>query len=144
VAYAGLVYGKAPFFYREVRRLMGDDAFFSALRSYADRYRFRTAPARGPLPVLSSGAHGAQVQRLARHWLDEAHGDQDLGPVDMKSVLGAMLGPDAATVAPQAEQIMRLLGPSTGAAPSPGSSGSSMPRDPAKVMKQLEQMLDSL
>jgi Peptidase family M1 domain len=139
VAYAGLVYGKGPYFYRDARKVMGDTAFFAALRDYADQNRFRTAPPRGPLPFLARGAHAKAVGALARRWLDEAHGDKDLGPIDMKSMLGSLLGPDAAQLAPQAEEILKLLGPSsTGGTTSPGA-----PPDPNKVMKQLEQMLDS-
>lgn len=140
VAYAGLVYGKAPFFYREARKVMGDAAFFAALRAYADGNRFRTAPARGPVPVLASGTHAKRVQALAKRWLEQTHGDQDLGPIDMKSMIGAMLGPDAEAIAPQAEEILKLLGPSS---PGGSSPGGQVPADPTKVMKQLERMLDS-
>ena len=88
VAYAGLVYGKAPFFYREARKAMGDKAFFAALRTYADEHRFRTAPARGPVPVLATGPHAKRINALATRWLEQSHGDQDLGPIDMKTMLG--------------------------------------------------------
>lgn len=138
LSYAGLVYGKGPFFFREAREKMGDAAFFDALRTYADEHRFRTASSEGPLPYLAAGKQGPAVRLLARRWLDEAHGDADLGPVDMQSVLGAVLGPDAAKMAPQIEQLLQLFGPSTpGASPSKGS------QDPKQMLRQIEHMLDS-
>ncbi len=141
LSYAGLVYGKGPFFFREARGKMGDAAFFEALRRYADEYRFRTASSEGPLPYLAAGKQERAVRLLARRWLDEAHGDADLGPVDMQSVLGAVLGPDAAKMAPEIEQLLRVLGPST-----PGASPSKRSQDPTQMLQQIEQieqMLDS-
>jgi len=137
LSYAGLVYGKGPFFFREARGKMGEAAFFEGLRRYADEHRFRTASQEGPVPYLTTGRHERDVRLLARRWLDEAHGDADLGPVDMQSVLGVVLGPDAAKMAPQIEQLFRVLGPSTPGSPSKRS------QDPKQVLEQIEQMLDS-
>jgi hypothetical protein len=139
LSYAGLVYGKGPFFFREARKTMGDAAFFAALRSYADAHRFRTASPEGPLPFLAAGKHEHSVRRLAQRWLRDTHGDADLGPIDLQSLLAVVLGPDAAKMAPQAEELLKLFGP-----PSPGKpSGTPSSKDPTQVLKQLERMLDS-
>jgi len=37
MAYAGLVYGKGPYFYSALRKALGDDAFFGALKAYIDK-----------------------------------------------------------------------------------------------------------
>ncbi len=119
LAYAGLVYGKGPFFYREVAKAVGDDAFFTALRAYVTQHRFKQAPARGLVDELSKGDHGAKVRELSKRWLDEAHGDEDLGKPDMRALLASFLGEEAAKqMGPQAEVAMKLLlkllGPGSG------------------------------
>jgi len=114
-----LVYGKGPFFYREVAKAVGDDAFFTALRAYVTQHRFKQAPARGLVDELSKGDHGAKVRELSKRWLDEAHGDEDLGKPDMRALLASFLGEEAAKqMGPQAEVAMKLLlkllGPGSG------------------------------
>jgi hypothetical protein len=86
VAYAGLVYGKGPFFFRELRRLVGDETFFARLRQYRDRFSFQIAPAHELVDVFSGSQPGV-VQLLARHWLDESHGDEDLGKFELSGLL---------------------------------------------------------
>ncbi len=86
VAYGGLVYGKGPLFYREVRGLLGDDVFFARLRHYRADYAFEVAPTRAFVSAFSGAERGA-VQLLASHWLDEAHGDEDLGKLDLAGLL---------------------------------------------------------
>jgi hypothetical protein len=135
LSYAGLVYGKGPFFYREARKTMGDEAFFSALRRYADDHRFRMASSKGPMPYLTQ--HGREVSRLSQRWLEQTHGDTDLGPVTVQAVLEAVLGKQAAAMTPAIEQLLRTLGTS-----SPDQSGPS-PKDSLQMLQQLERMLDS-
>jgi hypothetical protein len=87
--YGGLVYGKGPYFFREARKLLGDAAFFRALRAYAAKYRFQMAPAYAIVDGLAASGHREEVRALGRRWLHEAHGDEDLGKTP--SLLG-MLG----------------------------------------------------
>lgn len=149
VAYAGLVYGKGPYLYPALRAELGDEAFFAGLRAYVERYAFRSAPARGPIDTLATGRHAARVRALARHWLDERHGDADLGGGDAGAMLGAMLPPELQgamqdpAMRAMMEQVLRGLmqGQAQGGA-APGGGGS--PEDAARMMQQLEQMLGSL
>jgi hypothetical protein len=90
--YAGLIYGKGPFVYRELRRTLGDDAFFAGLHAYVERYRFAEAPGRGLIELLAERSSGAQVRALAAHWLEQAHGDSDLGQADPSNLLGGAVG----------------------------------------------------
>lgn len=94
--YAGLVYGKGPYLYRALRHELGDAAFFERLRDYVTTYRMRVAPARGVIEVMASHDHAARVRSLAHRWLDERHGDDDLGPSTMDSVMSHMLPPEIA------------------------------------------------
>jgi hypothetical protein len=91
VQYAGVIYGKAPYFYKAVREAIGDAAFFAAMKEYVARYRFQEAPARGLVDLFAAGREG-KMRPLERHWLEETHGDEDLGKLDMASMLGGLGG----------------------------------------------------
>lgn len=78
VEYAGLVYGKGPLMYLKLRDELGASTFDSELRKYVDRYRFRIAPGNGFVEAIAE-SHARQARPLIRHWLHEAHGDNDVG-----------------------------------------------------------------
>ncbi len=92
IAYAGIVYGKAPYFYKAARAALGDAAFFGALRGYVAQYRFREAPARGPADAFARAGGEGRMRPIERRWLDETHGDEDLGKLDLTATLGSELG----------------------------------------------------
>lgn len=94
MAYAGLVYGKGPYYYAAVRKALGDARFFRALRRYADDHAFGIA---GPddfttIAAAEAGRDAPAVSALARRWLHEAHGDEDLGKPDPARLLKGMAG----------------------------------------------------
>jgi hypothetical protein len=110
LAYAGLVYGKAPFFFRELRKTAGDTAFFGALGEHVAEHRFKHAPARALVDRLARGDKAAAVRALEKRWLEEAHGDADLGEPDLRKVLAAYIGADAAReLGPELDVVGRLL-----------------------------------
>ena len=88
LSYAGLVYGKGPFVYRALRSQLGDRAFFAALSDYVREHRFRMAPPRALFDRMARGRHRAAVRAIERRWLDETHGDADLGQPDPGRLLG--------------------------------------------------------
>jgi len=92
IEYAGLVYGKGPYLFVRLRELLGDRAFFRGVRRYIARYRYRMAPPRGLIDVLARGRARRRVRALARRWLDQARGDNDLGRADMGSLMSTMMG----------------------------------------------------
>ncbi len=128
VSYGGAVYGKGPHLYAALRRLLGDAAFFRAIRAHVRAHRFSDAPPRSLLARMARGPRAARVRALERRWLDETHGDEDLGPPDA----GRMLGGSSADPQVQAltRELMRSLGSSGGA---DGSSG-----DAATLRRLLE------
>lgn len=126
--YAGIVYGKAPFLYRALRSALGDRRFFAGLRRYVAGHRFRVAPPRAVIDALARGPRAARVRALARRWLDETHGDEDLGQAD----LGRMLGLGDAANDPQLQGMLRQLGPLLG-----GGGGGSQ----GQLLQGLMQML---
>jgi hypothetical protein len=107
LAYGGLIYGKGPYFYAALRRAMGDEAFFAAVREYVARYRFRQAPGRGLVDLAAAGPDEAKVQALAAHWLDESHGDEDLGTLDLGELVGSVLGGGGGK---EMQDLMKILG----------------------------------
>lgn len=109
--YAGIVYGKGPYLYNALREAAGDAVYFRALRRYVDTWRFRTAPSTGFVDALiaEAPAQSTRFRALAHRWLEETHGDDDMGQADMGALLGGMLGNGA--VSPDMQQAIEMLGP---------------------------------
>ena len=109
--YGALVYGKAPLLHHASRKLVGDEAFFKALRAYVDAYRFRWTCSdcfTRELAKVSPGKSEA-LERLRVRWWKEAHGDEDLGQPNMGALLGA--GVDGAELDPETLKLMEELLP---------------------------------
>ena len=130
--YAGIVYGKGPYLYNALREAAGDAVFFRAVRRYVDTWRFRTAPPTGFVDALVAehGVGAARYRSLARRWLQESHGDDDLGQANMASLLQGVMGGNAT---PEMQQAIEMLGPmlqgmTGGAAPSPSPGGANGPQ----------------
>jgi hypothetical protein len=89
--YAALVYGKAALYYQALRRQMGDEAFFGALRDYYRRHFLRLARA-GALSAAfrQRASDPAAVDTLFRRWIEGTHGDEDIGRVGLLDLLRAM------------------------------------------------------
>ena len=118
--YAALVGGKAPLFYRAARTLLGDKDFTRALQSYYRAYAFREA---GPQSFVEEAAKvapakAARLRSLWTRWMREAHGDEDLGSLDVASLLGAITGQPVddqtralmKSMAPMLDQLMKGQG----------------------------------
>ena len=111
LSYAGLVYGKGPYFYRALRAELGDAALFSGLRAYVERHRYRLATGRGPVDALATGRHAEAVRTLARRWLDEAHGDEDLGAsTDPADAVATMIPPELRETLARDPAMRAMLG----------------------------------
>jgi hypothetical protein len=79
--YGGVVYGKAPGLYRALAELLGTDAVLGALRSFATAHAFGVAGPDELRAALTAAApeRGAEIDALWQRWLEEAHGDEDIG-----------------------------------------------------------------
>jgi hypothetical protein len=88
--YAALIYGKAPLFYDQARKLVGDEKYFKTLRNYCDELRWGFARTDTFTRMLGKAvpSQAKPLEKLRRHWWNETHGDEDLGKPD----LGAMFG----------------------------------------------------
>ena len=96
--YAAVTQSKGAFFLIAMRRQMGDERFFSALRSYSDEYRYSISSAEKLRIALLNAAEDQRALRVTmRRWLNEKHGDEDIGNPGI-------------TLFPQANTGMRKLG----------------------------------
>jgi hypothetical protein len=136
MAYAGLVYGKGPYLYPALREAMGDRAFFEGIRGYVRDHRFGVAEPRALFDRLARGRHRREVRRLERHWLDEAHGDEDLGEADMSSLAGMWFEGAGSPI----EGAMQMLqGAGLGGAAGGGAGGGD-----AQTQQAMQQLLEQL
>lgn len=87
--YAALVYGKAPLLFDAQRKLVGDAAWLKSLERYVAENRYQWVTADTFTDVVAKQSGNAKVKALKRRWWDEAHGDEDVGGLD----LGGLLGP---------------------------------------------------
>ena len=113
MAYAGLVYGKGAFAYREVQKAIGDRAFFRAVQRYVRENRFKVAPPRALFDRFASGRNARSVRRIERRWLDQSHGDDDLGSANTGSLMADWLGGGGGGqqgVGGVMDQVFRALG----------------------------------
>ena len=108
--YGALVYGKAPLLHDEERKLVGDAAYWKALRAYVDGYRFRWANRDGFTQELAKAApdKAKPLKALRRRWWNEAHGDEDLGAPDLAGLIRSMTGTE---LSPEARELLEQLLP---------------------------------
>ena len=79
--YAGIVYGKAPLLFDAQRKLVGEDGWEKALKAYVEQHRYRWVTSKTLTEVASKLAPGKArgLEALRRRWLEETHGDEDVG-----------------------------------------------------------------
>ena len=66
-AYGGIVYAKGALFFEAVRQEIGDEAFFDALHSYYETYRYRIATGKDLLGAFETSA-GYPLDELYQTW----------------------------------------------------------------------------
>jgi hypothetical protein len=146
LAYAAIVYGKAPYFYRELRRKLGSVAFDRALRAATDAHRFQVVTLEEWLRSLDRAA-GGKASALARRWFYERHGDEDLGVDESgERVMASLLGKDAVeqlrqglgALGLQPRDLFRMLMGNMLRGEDEGGSGHD--EDPLDMLKQLERL----
>ena len=91
--YSAIVTGKGALMFEALRKLLGNEKFFAALRSYYDVNQFEIADLddlRSAFAASASVAERRSVSRTFDRWLLAKHGDEDIAPPDPK--LAAELG----------------------------------------------------
>jgi hypothetical protein len=84
VEYAGLVYGKAPYLYVELRRKLGDEVLSRAIRKAVEKHRFEIVSTEAWISAIEKEAGGPSsgVRGVFDRYLKQTHGDKDLGVDD--------------------------------------------------------------
>jgi hypothetical protein len=95
--YGAIVYGKGALYYDALRKLVGDETFFAALREYYVDYNGKLAPENALLDIMKAKApqQQAAIQNLYVRWIESTHGDEDIagGKVTgVEDLLGGLLG----------------------------------------------------
>ena len=108
--YAALVYGKAPLLHEAEAKLLGEAAFVDGLAAYVRQYRDGWADGDSLTRTLAA-LHPEKRKALfalRRHWLEESHGDEDLGAPNLGAMVKQLTG---AELDPQSEQLLEQLLP---------------------------------
>lgn len=110
--YAALIYGKAPLLFDAQRELVGREAWERALKAYVDqnRYKWVTSRTFTELVAKQNPSSAKKLEALRQRWWNEAHGDEDLGTMDLEAMLGGQGGLqlDPKTAA-EIEKLLRQL-----------------------------------
>ena len=91
--YAAIVNSKGALMFMELRKLLGDEKFFAALRSYYKANSLEIAEMddlRGAFIAEAPLAQRRAVTRIFQRWLSSKRGDEDIAPPDPQ--LAAALG----------------------------------------------------
>lgn len=82
-AYSALVYSKAPVLFDRQRAVLGAPAWEQVLASYVQQFRWKRAHARSLTGLAQAAAprQRARLEALRARWMEEAHGDEDLGVI---------------------------------------------------------------
>lgn len=84
IQYAALVQAKSAMMMIALRRQLGDEAFFKALRTYYAQFRLKLATPRDLRAALVSVSNDPNATRALLHrYLKERHGDRDIGSPDV-------------------------------------------------------------
>ncbi|MEO6725755.1 MAG: M1 family aminopeptidase [Blastocatellia bacterium] len=82
--FTAIAQSKGALLMAALRRELGDDKFFAALKSYYSAYRFRIAtPEQLRGAFLNVAEDPRTVRALFQRWLKEKHGDEDIGAPDL-------------------------------------------------------------
>ena len=84
--YGAIVYGKGALAFYELRQLIGDEAFFRALRAYYEEFAYGVATPED-LQAAFEAASGEDLDEFWRHWFLAAEGDQDYDTDDLEDLI---------------------------------------------------------
>ena len=110
--YSAIVTSKGALMFEALRKLMGDEKYFAAIRSYYDANLLELADMndlRGAFIAEASLEQRRTVTRTFDRWLSSKRGDEDIGPPDPK--LAADLGDLGLPVKPGAKGDKNVFTP---------------------------------
>jgi Peptidase family M1 domain len=109
--YAAIVYGKGALYFDDLRKIMGDLAFFSAMKAYYNSFWFRIA---GPedfktVAQRKAPSRSQSIARLFQRWMNEVHGDEDIGPGTLDAVMKTVLSTNQQIPADKLDDLLKDL-----------------------------------
>jgi aminopeptidase N len=82
--FTAILEAKGVLLFAALRRELGDEKFFAALKSYYSTYQFRIATQEQLRGVFLNVAEDQRaVRTIFQRWLREKHGDEDIGAPDL-------------------------------------------------------------
>jgi aminopeptidase N len=82
--YTAIVQAKGGLLFIALRKELGDERFFDALRLYYSKNSFRVAtPETLRTPFISASENPRAAQAIFQRWLKEKRGDEDIGAPDL-------------------------------------------------------------
>lgn len=104
--YAAIIASKGALLFVALRRLLGDEKFFSALKSYYHANLLEVAEMddlRGAFVAEAPLTDRRAVTRTFNRWLSEKRGDEDIAPPDPQLASAIGISPDSVTVAQKSD-----------------------------------------
>ncbi|MFL6333984.1 MAG: M1 family aminopeptidase [Pyrinomonadaceae bacterium] len=109
--YAAVVAGKGALMFVELRRLLGEERFFKALRGYYEANRLEVAETEDLRAAFAAVAELPQRRALTRtfsRWLSERHGDEDIAPPNPQLLAALGFTPEQQQAARDRNAFSRL------------------------------------
>jgi hypothetical protein len=108
---AGIVAGKAPLLFDAQRKLLGEDVWEKTLQASVERSRYRGATSKTvtELAAARAPANARQLELLRQRWLEELHGDEDVGQRNLAELFKAGLMPQANQLDPRSLSVFEAL-----------------------------------
>lgn len=109
--YAAVVAGKGALMFVELRRLLGEERFFKALRGYYEANRLEVAETEDLRAAFAAVAELPQRRALIRtfnRWLSERHGDEDIAPPNPQLLAAVGFTPEQQQAARDRNAFSRL------------------------------------
>jgi hypothetical protein len=109
--YAAVVAGKGALMLVELRRLLGEERFFKALRGFYEANRLEVAETEDLRAAFAAVAELPQRRALTRtfnRWLSERHGDEDIAPPNPQLLAALGFTPEQQQAARDRNAFSRL------------------------------------
>jgi hypothetical protein len=109
--YTAVVAGKGALMFVELRRLLGEERFFKALRGYYEANRLEVAETEDLRAAFAAVAELPQRRALTRtfsRWLSERHGDEDIAPPNPQLLAALGFTPEQQQAARDRNAFSRL------------------------------------
>lgn len=109
--FAGIVAGKAPLLFDAQRKLVGQDVWEKTLQASFERFRYRPATSKTvtELAAARSPGNARQLELLRKRWLEELHGDDDVGQRNLAELFKAGLMPQSNQLDPRSLSVFEAL-----------------------------------